>query len=434
MKPESKVLEYKLNTGSRTYLKTVSAMANYQNGQIVFGVADDLTVAGIENPDQEALRIENQINDQISPRPDFDIDIDEENKIIVLNVYRGRNTPYYFNGKAYVRSGTSTVPVDSYQLKNLILRGSNLEFCNLPSDEQNLSFEYLKGLWEKRLSSEFSKDQLATLQIWNSEDGYTNTGLLLSSQNSFPGISMVQFNQNDINQILCRKNIENKSVLEIFEDGLNQLTELLSYEQITPTFRELRFRVPPEALREVLLNALAYRDWMIREPVRIQIFGDRLTVMSPGGLPDGITEEEYLFSSRSIPRNTWLSMLMLRLHIMEGLGTGISRVLESYKETGHAPEFRIYQNSIQVTLPFTDREPKITRDEKAVLNALKKMEDASRKELDEVTGFSQTKTSRILAGLAERGMVRKTGTGRAVRYSLPTDEQRVLDSLYSYHL
>ena len=53
-----------------TYLKTVSAFANYNDGEIVFGVTDDLNVIGVDNPTEECLNIENQINDSIDPFPD----------------------------------------------------------------------------------------------------------------------------------------------------------------------------------------------------------------------------------------------------------------------------------------------------------------------------------------------------------------------------
>ena len=52
------------------YLKTVSAFANYNDGEIVFGVTDDLNVIGVDNPTEECLNIENQINDSINPFPD----------------------------------------------------------------------------------------------------------------------------------------------------------------------------------------------------------------------------------------------------------------------------------------------------------------------------------------------------------------------------
>lgn len=71
--PESSTLEYKESVSSRTYLKTVSAFANYQNGEIKFGIADNGDILGIPDPEQAALDLENQINDNIKPRPHYNI-------------------------------------------------------------------------------------------------------------------------------------------------------------------------------------------------------------------------------------------------------------------------------------------------------------------------------------------------------------------------
>lgn len=61
MEHEGKYLEYK-ETVSRTYLKTVSAFANYGPGTIIFGITDDFQTVGVADPLRTALDIENQIN------------------------------------------------------------------------------------------------------------------------------------------------------------------------------------------------------------------------------------------------------------------------------------------------------------------------------------------------------------------------------------
>ena len=66
-------LEFK-EEASKTFLKTVSAYANYNDGEIIFGLDDYGNVVGVkESPKEEALRIENMINDSLSPVPYFEI-------------------------------------------------------------------------------------------------------------------------------------------------------------------------------------------------------------------------------------------------------------------------------------------------------------------------------------------------------------------------
>ena len=117
MQKENKKLEYK-EIISKTYLKTVSAFANYNDGEIVFGITDDYKVIGIKNPNKECLNIENQINDSIKPRPDYTLKINDD-KTISLYVKQGKSTPYKYNGKAYKRNDSSTVEVDEIDEKKI---------------------------------------------------------------------------------------------------------------------------------------------------------------------------------------------------------------------------------------------------------------------------------------------------------------------------
>lgn len=92
MEWESKSLEYKEQI-SKTYLKTVSAYANYRNGCILFGVNDSKHIVGIDDVAQCCLNIENMINDNIFPVPDYEIEINKNNTIC-LKVLEGSYKPY----------------------------------------------------------------------------------------------------------------------------------------------------------------------------------------------------------------------------------------------------------------------------------------------------------------------------------------------------
>ena len=108
---ETKNLEFK-SAITNTFLKTVSAYSNFGDGEVWFGVNDDGSICGINNPDQVCLDIENRINDSISPRPNFKLDIDYSRKIVRLIVQEGEYKPYMYKGKAYRRSDTASIEVD----------------------------------------------------------------------------------------------------------------------------------------------------------------------------------------------------------------------------------------------------------------------------------------------------------------------------------
>lgn len=86
---EEKTIEFKQEF-TPSFLKTVSAFANYDDGEIIFGISDDGEVVGIKNIDQLKLAIENAINDTIEPRPIFTLKetIMDNKEVLMLNVYK----------------------------------------------------------------------------------------------------------------------------------------------------------------------------------------------------------------------------------------------------------------------------------------------------------------------------------------------------------
>ena len=119
MERESRTLEYKESV-SKSFLKTVSAFANYGTGKIIFGISDSLETKEINNPIQTCLDIENAINDSVKPIPPFFLEINKD-KTITLTVKEGLDKPYLYNNKAYRRSDSATVELDRTALKRLIL-------------------------------------------------------------------------------------------------------------------------------------------------------------------------------------------------------------------------------------------------------------------------------------------------------------------------
>ncbi len=85
MDRETRNLEYKVDI-TKSFLKTVSAFSNYGTGTIIFGVTNNKVAVGLEDVEQKCLDIENTINDNISPMPDYYLVINDES-IIIDNEY-----------------------------------------------------------------------------------------------------------------------------------------------------------------------------------------------------------------------------------------------------------------------------------------------------------------------------------------------------------
>lgn len=138
---ESKTIEFK-ERYSKTVLKTVSAFSNYHDGKIIIGITDKGIPIGVDDPKDLRLSIENAINDNIKPNPNFEIELKTvENKIVlVLFVYKGYQTPYVVNHKAYKRSDTSTVEIAKHEYDELVLLGRNMTYEELEYTGGELKF------------------------------------------------------------------------------------------------------------------------------------------------------------------------------------------------------------------------------------------------------------------------------------------------------
>ena len=77
---ETKTVEFK-EMITNSFLKTVSAFSNYNGGDIFFGIDDDGNVKGLQDVKQSCLDIENKINDNVSPQPDYTIEVQSDNTI-----------------------------------------------------------------------------------------------------------------------------------------------------------------------------------------------------------------------------------------------------------------------------------------------------------------------------------------------------------------
>lgn len=414
---EGRMLEMKESV-TNTFLKTVSAYANYDGGTIVFGISDDGTIKGLENPEQACLDIENKINDSIAPQPDYTLHIKKDEAVVLLTVKSGLSKPYLYKSKAYKRNDTSTIEVDSTELARLILAGKNINYEELASENQELSFQILGEAMKKAKGIDrFDKDILKTLSLYSDTEGYNNAAAILADTNDFPGIDLVKFGDS-INIIEKRTTLNHMSMIKAFERALEMFRDYYHYEIIDGAVRKNVEKIPEAAFREAIANALIHRLWDVKAQIRVSMFRDRIEIVSPGGLPMGITEAEYLSGKISVLRNPVMANVFYRLGIVEIFGTGILRIFQLYEGSVSRPRFEIGENTITAILPVIEKHPEMTKDELAVYKLLSSTMPKSISEIVPFTEFGKSKTTDILKKMGKKGLVTIEGKGRGTRYRL----------------
>ena len=411
---ETRTLEFK-ETITNTFLKTVSAFSNYEGGVILFGIDDNGKAKGMADVKQSCLDIENKINDSISPQPDYKIEIQSDNTI-KLTIKTGIQKPYLYKSKAYKRNDTATIEVDTLEFSRLVLEGKNIRFEELPCKEQKLTFEILHQKLKESIQIEtFNKDTLKTLNLYDNTNGYNNAAGLLADKNQFPGLDIVKFGEN-ISIIQKRATFDNRSILEVYDKTIEIFKDYYSYEVIQQAERKNIEKIPETAFREAIANALIHRVWDVESQIRVMMFEDRIEIISPGGLPAGITEEEYLSGKISVLRNRNLANVFYRLGFVEIFGTGITRIKQVYEAGLQKPDFEVSENTIKIILPVLEENINLTDDEMVVYKILSKTVLKPISEIAPYVSFGKSKTTQLLKAMGDKGVVTVEGKGRGTKY------------------
>lgn len=434
MAGESRQIEYKQNY-STTLLKTVSAFANYHDGHIILGISDDLHIIGIDRPDELRLTLENAINDNLDPKPYYEIEktLYDGKSIVILKVYKGENTPYLYKNKAYKRMDTSTIAVDRFAYEELILQGRNTSFEELASATQDLNFEYLGKMIKKGLGIQIITDDLLITLRLKSSGKYNNAALILSDVDNQVNklVNLIAYSNEDVVEIRDRQMLKEMSVLEQFDLCMDFYRKHVNVgEVIKGAFRETVEAVPLVAYREAIANMIVHRDYSRDAAARIEIYTDRIEIYSPGGLPIGISEEEYLEGRISVSRNRIISDIFYRLKIIEKLATGVRRIKAYYKDSVKKPEFHVSENSITVVLPkisndsadidkgFISRLDSMNEIAKGIYAVISNKGPISRADIEKEINLGKSQTIYWITQLREERLIVQLGRGRNVTYQV----------------
>lgn len=112
-----------------------------------------------------------------------------------------------------------------------------------------------------------------------------------------------------------------------------ELSEIANGESRTLEFKK---ELPVQAIRELIVNAVIHRNYMMSSSVQVAVYDDRVEISSPGSLYGSLTLEEAL-AGRSSIRNKILASVCEKLNVIEGWGTGLKRIIDLCKEKNVEP-------------------------------------------------------------------------------------------------
>lgn len=405
--------------------KEVIGFANTNGGTVYIGIEDNGIIVGVDDEDKTIIQLNNMIRDSIKPDitmfVKYEAIILEDKKVIAIKVQRGTDRPYYLGNKGlkpagvYVRNGTSTDPASEANIRKMIKETDGDSFENMRSLEQNLSFNATNEQFKKR-NIVFNEAKMKSLGLFLKDGEYSNVAFLLSDQCTAT-IKTATFNGTDKLNFQDRKEYSGS----LFDQMENVYQYLEMRNKKRASFNGL-YRIdtldyPLDALREALLNCLVHRDYSFSASTLISVYDDRIEFVSIGGLPDGINLDDILLGI-SACRNPKLAAIFYRLELIEAYGTGIPKIMSSYKDTGFEPKIEVTNNAFKITLPnlnYSIDEQTETEDNRIVA-FIDKNGFITRKDVEELLGISQTSANRILKDMVDKSVLYRIGNGKSIKY------------------
>ena len=405
----------------KSWLKTVSAFANGLGGTLIFGISDKDEIIGLDNYKKDSENISEIIKTKIEPFPKVTLKhyLIEDKNIIILFVHSGKETPYYFteggHQTAYIRLGNESIPAKNNDLINLILKGKNRSYDSLETNikKDNVSFTKLKSLYYLKTGNEFTDSDLESFGLVNKDSFLTNAGALLADEPiiKHSRIFCTRWNGLDmtsgIEEALNDSEFEG-SILLLLQNAENFIK--VNTKKKWKKGNESRIEMPdyPErAIQEVLVNAIIHRDYaVIGSEIHIDIYDDRIEIYSPGGMFDGsFIQEQNIMEISSLRRNPIIADLFNRIHLMERRGSGLKKIISSYKNTINYTqekevEFKSTQKDFKVILKNLNYKVAIKSGDKVAIKsgdkvAIKSQDEQLEKILEYIKKYNNCKTSDI---------------------------------------
>jgi len=368
--------------------KECVALLNLRGGYIFLGVEDDGTITGLMREDCEEWIMDTVFGRYIKPQtiPYYEEMRTEQGQIGIISLEQGIAKPYVVTSQErddiYIRTGKVSKLANREIHLRLIQEGGHFHIESLPvngTSIADLDLERFKWYYQKNYESDQLSEQalleetLEKLDFLTEKQGQgyaaTISGLLLFGEapsHKLPqaGFRLISYqgNQRDLNadhdELVDGPVVAIMQNRETVKSGLmnrvmDRLQSLLSSEQFgndgITRFREWVY--PREVLRELLVNAVAHRDWTKNNTNKVEIFTNRIEITSAGAIPNTLTIDK-IKAGVQYPRNPNIIRVLRDVGIMEDRGMGIRRkVIPLLKEGGFAdPEFEDTEDFFKVII------------------------------------------------------------------------------------
>ena len=424
---EGYYIEFKKDLNS-DFKKELVAFANASGGKIILGVDDAGLVKGVHKSNAYRSEIQQHAHDCDPP---VEIIVDEIDNVIVVTVPEGKHKPYRSTNGFYLRVGPNSQKMGTDQIAEYVEKFGRIRFDERIRKDLNFDRSLDQELVNRFTDSaeikyvfQYKTHILLSLGAVKQVDNayfFTNAGVLFFTKDPTilipqAKITCVAYNGTEKVDILDRKDFSVDLITSI-EMGLAFIRRHLNEgAAIKGLKREDKLEIPLVALREALVNAVAHRDYVeTGARIMIEIFSDRITISNPGGLPPGLSAND--FGKYSLSRNPIISDMLYRVGLIEKLGTGVNRIKAELK-AAHLPA-AIFHFSDFFSATFLRESDHsvdqsvglmLTSKQQEIFDIIKANSQITKPELSLKLGINPSAVDKYLNVLKKKGVIKRIGT------------------------
>jgi ATP-dependent DNA helicase RecG len=336
--------------------KEVIAFLNYHEGGVLYiGIDKKGKAIGVADMDGDMLKIKDRLKTNIAPSCMGLFDVISETKngkdIIKITVASGSEKPYHIKRQGmsergcFIRIGTAAEPMQQKMIDELFAKRTRNSISKIKSNKQDLKFEQLKIYYDEtgiKLNTRFA----ANLELLTETGDYNYAAYLMADKNS-TSIKVAKYKGTTRVNLVESNEYGNCSIIKATKQVLDKIDlENKTITKITSKERGNKRLWDAIALREAVINAFVHNDYTAEVPPKFEFFADRIEITSAGGLPEGLSHDEF-FEGYSVPRNKEIMRIYKDLNLVEHLGSGVPRILESYSKDC----FKFSANFLRMTFP-----------------------------------------------------------------------------------
>ena len=320
----------------------VIAFLNYKEGGIIYvGIKKDGQVVGIDDVDLIQLQIKDRIKNNIQPSTlglfDVIVETIEEKQVIKIVISSGTEKPYYLRKKGrtpegcYIRIGSSKERMTERMIEEMFARRIKNSLKEIESPRQDLTFRQLKIHYEGNgmiLNDNFARN----LNLLTDDGKYNYNAYLLADENDI-SIKLVKYLGTSKRELIENQEYGYCCLITATQRILDRLTaENTVYAKIEYNGRKEVEMIDSKALKEAVINAMVHSDYTLSTTPIIELYSDRIEITSGGGLPQGLSQEEFL-EGVTAPRNKELIRVFKDVDLIENIGSGVLRILDAYDKS-----------------------------------------------------------------------------------------------------